>query len=406
MKITIISLNFYPEDTAIGLYSTQMADFLAKKHDIQVVTAFPYYPQWKIYPDYKKKGLFLKEKNADVQIYRSRQYVPATPTFLKRIILMMTFSFGAFYNLFRLKHKPDVIIAVIPFTSSAALALFSKWIFKSKTWIHIQDFEFDAAIESGLMNKKSLIKSFLVKIEKFILDKSDCNSTISHSMLKKLESKSKTKTYFLPNWIDDNFVGSIPERKHSYLDPSKFNILYSGNIGEKQDWELFSKVVKLIPENENIKFIIVGDGARKKRLEEECRDIKSVEFFDPVPFSELSSLLLSTDAHFLFQKNDVVDTVMPSKILGMLASGKISLVTGNKESEVQSIFEKHKTGVFISSGKAEEIVDIIFSIKNNPSNFENLERNAQSYVHENFSKENVLSKFLDTLEEFNIAHEK
>ncbi len=59
----------------------------------------------------------------------------------------------------------------------------------------------------------------------------------------------------------------------------------------------------------------MGDGARKKLLEEECRDIKSVDFFDPVPFPELSSLLLSTDAHFLFQKNDVVDTVMPSKIL-------------------------------------------------------------------------------------------
>lgn len=319
---------------------------------------------------------------------------------------MLTFTFGALYNLLRLKHKPDIVIAVIPFTSSAALALISKWIFKSKTWIHIQDFEFDAAMESGLMKKKSFLKSILVKIEKFILDKSDHNSTISHSMLRKLASKSNTKTYFLPNWIDDNFPSLTPKLKHNYFDSSKFNILYSGNIGEKQDWDLFIKVVELIPENENIKFIIVGDGARKKSLEDESNDFKNVEFFDPVPYSELFSLLSSTDAHFLFQKNDVVDTVMPSKILGMMASGKISLVAGNQDSEVNSIFTKHKTGIFTSSGKAEEIVDIIFSIKNNPSNFENFERNAQKYVKENFSKDNVLSKFLDSLEEFNNTHEE
>jgi len=49
MNITIISNNYSPEDSGIGLYSTGMAEFLAKNHSVKVITAIPYYPHWEIY---------------------------------------------------------------------------------------------------------------------------------------------------------------------------------------------------------------------------------------------------------------------------------------------------------------------------------------------------------------------
>jgi len=49
MNITIISNNYSPEDSGIGLYSTGMAEFLAKNHNVKVITAMPYYPHWEIY---------------------------------------------------------------------------------------------------------------------------------------------------------------------------------------------------------------------------------------------------------------------------------------------------------------------------------------------------------------------
>ena len=60
--ITLIGLNFYPESTAIGLYSTQLAQYL-EIHDIQldVITAFPYYPQWKIASEYQNKSIVLTD---------------------------------------------------------------------------------------------------------------------------------------------------------------------------------------------------------------------------------------------------------------------------------------------------------------------------------------------------------
>lgn len=399
MKITIISLNFYPEDTAIGLYSTQMAEFLAKEHQVEVITAFPYYPQWKINSSYQNKSMFIKEQKGNLTIYRSKQYVPSQPSFIKRVFLMISFTIGAFINLFRLKNKPDLVIAIIPFTSSAFLGVISKWLYGSKIWIHIQDFEFDAAIESGIIKKYKFFESILLGVEKIILNKADIVSTISNGMMKKLGSKSKSETYFLTNWIEENFIQKIPQgNRHPYFQEGKFNILYSGNIGEKQDWDFFMKVVTKLKEYENIVFQVVGDGAKRKDLEAECLSFPNVSFHDPVSYENLPFLLSTADLHILFQKSDVIDTVMPSKLLGMLASGVISVVTGNKDSEIKEIFEENLIGFYSHSIDQEEVINFITKVKLHPDDFQNYTKNAQSYVIENFSKTKVLSKFRDKLE--------
>ncbi|MGB6094448.1 MAG: WcaI family glycosyltransferase [Moheibacter sp.] len=397
MKITIISLNFYPEDTAIGLYSTQMAEFLAESDEVEIITAFPYYPQWKIWKDYKSKRLFNKEKIGRINIYRSRQYVSSNPSFYKRLILMFTFTMGAFINLFRIR-KPDLVIAVIPFTSSAWLALLCKWVYRSKTWVHIQDFEFDAAIDSGLIKNNKILKSLILGFERFLLNRADFVSTISNSMLKKLKSKTKSETYYLTNWIEESFLEKTENgQRHHYFDNKKFNILYSGNIGAKQDWDFFVKVVSDLRNEQEIMFYVVGDGAKRGELEANCEKFFNVCFHPPVAYDELPLLLSGADLHILFQKNDVLDTVMPSKLLGMLASGGMSVVTGNPDSEIRSIFENNNMGYYIYSGNVDEVIAAILKIKNEPSDFVEQTKRAQSFVSENFSKTKVLSNFSDKI---------
>jgi len=91
-NITLIGINFYPEDSSTGLYSTQMAEYLSKNHTIDVITGFPYYPEWEIRNEYKNKKTFLKEKKDAITIYRYRQYVPNNPTFKNRIIHLLDFT--------------------------------------------------------------------------------------------------------------------------------------------------------------------------------------------------------------------------------------------------------------------------------------------------------------------------
>ena len=113
--ITFIGINFYPEDTAIGIYSTQMVEFLIQSgYKVNVITGFPYYPQWKIKEDYQNKPTFFTEIIEGVIVYRYKQYVPKKPTFLKRIIHLLDFTIGSFINSFKIK-QTDLVIAIVPF---------------------------------------------------------------------------------------------------------------------------------------------------------------------------------------------------------------------------------------------------------------------------------------------------
>lgn len=395
-KITIIGINYYPEDSAIGLYTTQKAEYLVEEEfDVTVITGFPYYPQWAIRENYKKKNYLLKEIINGVKILRNKQYVPSNPTFSKRIIHLASFTFGNFINLFRIS-KPDIVIAIIPFTTSALLGWFLKIRYKSKLWVHIQDFEFDAAIDSGLLqgNKKKIFKG-LLWIEKKVLSKADVVSTISYGMIDKLKqkTKTKTKTYYLTNWIDVSLFDINVNKKHSYLKSDKFKILYSGNIGAKQDWDFFFNFINELKNIIDIEVIVVGEGAEKEKVLKYIQKVNFVKHYNLVPFEELPLLLSSADLHVLFQKTDVIDTVMPSKLLGMMASGKPSIVTGNIKSEVATVLHDSNGGYYLDGSSVKEIIEHIDKLIKNKELRKELGLNAKKYVNEKFSQKEVLDRF-------------
>ncbi|MFP4844595.1 WcaI family glycosyltransferase [Winogradskyella sp. PE311] len=396
-NITFISLNYAPEDTAIGLYSTQWVSFLKDAgFKVTVVTAFPYYPKWEISDGYKKKKVFLQEELFGTRVLRYKQYVPKNPNFLKRIIHLSDFTFGSFFNLFKIK-ECDLVISVVPFTTSVLLGYIQKKRFKSKLWVHVQDFEFDAALQTGVGKKKNIIFKALFKLEKWLFSKADLGSTISHSMLKRFSEKTTSEQFFLPNWIDEEKINPLNSEPHKYLSSNKIKILYSGNIGDKQDWDVFIKFCNDI--NPGIyDVVVVGDGAKKDWLLEKISAFSNVHYYPPVPFEELSDLLCSADVHILFQKPEVIDTVMPSKVLGMMASAKPSIIIGNENSEVKSIFEASDAGLYFSKYSSILVTDLQH-LTNNKEKLQKQGDKARSYVIENFSKDKILSNMLEKLKE-------
>ena len=68
-KITIVGINFWPEDTAIGLYTTQLANFYKEQGlEVNIISGFPYYPAWKINSEYKSKKNFHEESINGIKI--------------------------------------------------------------------------------------------------------------------------------------------------------------------------------------------------------------------------------------------------------------------------------------------------------------------------------------------------
>lgn len=395
-KITIITSFYFPEDTAIGLYTTQFAKSLMEKgNNVKIITGFPNYPQWKIHADYLSKPKYFIEEIDNIEILRYKQYIPKKISFLGRILTMVDLFYGTLRNVYKIK-SADLVICVIPYSISMIPALLLKKKFKAKLWIHVQDFEFDLALDSGIVKKNNLIfklsKRILSLFESKMLNSAEVVSSISNSMLKKVKLKSiHNFPFYFPNWVSSEKINPKTSNKHRFINSEKFTLLYSGNIGEKQNWDFLIDLCKLILKSDNIEIVIVGDGAYKNTLQKQLNSFLFVRFYNPVPYDELNDLLCSANIHFLFQKNEVIDTVMPSKILAMMASAIPSIITGNRNSEVASIIEQSNGGFYFSDNNVATVYEKIIDIKNN--NVNNACNNARNYVLENFSSDKILNDF-------------
>ena len=214
-------------------------------------------------------------------------------------------------------------------------------------------------------------------------------------MILKLEQITGQKAYALPNWYHDKNNPGEGDDNHAFLKDHRFKILYSGNIGNKQNWEAFERFCKdLDPSTYCV--VIVGDGAYRGQLVKAIEHLPHVTFHPPVPLKELSGLLRSADLHVLFQKPEVVNTVLPSKILGMMGSGKPSLVIGNEESETRTIFEDSKGGLYRTEYNASVISDID-GLRDDESRCLLMGQNAKNYIENNYSMEVILSNFVSEL---------
>ena len=155
----------------------------------------------------------------------------------------------------------------------------------------------------------------------------------------------------------------------------------------------FIKFANILKESSDVEIVIVGDGSNRVALAEKLSNFENVSFYYPVAYNELSNLLCSADLHILFQKNNVIDTVMPSKILAMMASQKPSLITGNIKSEVYSIINKSKAGEYFNYKEINKIIQFVNELKLDKDLLEKYGKNARKYVSNNFSKKEVLKKF-------------
>ncbi len=211
-------------------------------------------------------------------------------------------------------------------------------------------------------------------------------------MLDNLSQKTKSLIFYLPNWIDQTTIDPLTAAPHEYTKSNKITLLYSGNIGDKQDWNNFIKFCNDLDKN-RYDVIIVGDGAKKDWVLENTINLSNVINYPPVPYKELSDLLCSADIHLLFQKPDLLDTVMPSKVLGMMASAKPSIIIGHKDSEIKKTFKLTEAGLFFDH-YSKEVIKQLDQLSSKPTRMKDMGVNSRAYVIRNFSKKMILDRMI------------
>lgn len=399
----IIGINFAPEIISTGVYTTGMAKFLAKKgHKVSVIAAHPYYPEWRIakgWPRFRYIKEELDQDNPTLSVTHCPLYVPIRPTGLRRIAHHASFTLTsivpALASCFS-KSRPNVIIVVAPSLLSALTGLIVAKICNSKTWLHIQDFEVEAALATGLLKSGGFIGILALGFERFILNKFDKVSTISKAMRAKLVKKRVAihKITELRNWADLDLVcpGPVDEEMRAMLGISTSHIvLYSGNIANKQGLEILPKVARLLAHRDDITLLICGAGPMLKMLREDCKDLPRVKFTPLQPRERLCGLLRLADIHILPQIAGAADLVLPSKLKNILASGRPVIATADKHTALAD--EIGDAGIVSEPGNAVELAKHINQLIDNPKRRKTMGKRGWELARTRWSHEEILGDF-------------
>ena len=400
MRILICGINFSPELTGIGKYTGELAEYLAQAgHEIRVVTAPPYYPQWKVLPGYSRWKYKL-EREKGITIYRCPLWVPERPRGLSRIIHLTSFALSSLPPLLlQLAWKPQLVISIAPAILSAPFALSVAKLSGAKSYLHIQDFELDAASSLGLIPVSESSHSFLNKIETRLYRGFDWVTTISQAMASRLYEKgvAEEAVILFPNWVDTQAIcpqdGFNSFRSEMNILEDKLVILYSGNMGRKQGLEILVEAATRLVDEPDIIFVLCGDGAARSDIESQANGLPNIIFIPLQPVSKLNALLNLADIHVLPQRAGAADLVMPSKLAGMLASGRPVIATAQSGSELFSVLSK--VGMIVPPEDAQQFVNAIRFLAADPAERTRLGMLGRKFVEANWDKVIVLSSFLE-----------
>jgi colanic acid biosynthesis glycosyl transferase WcaI len=239
-----------------------------------------------------------------------------------------------------LRRRPDTVLCIEPTLMSAPVAVFAAWLVGAKTVLHVQDLEVDASFAVGHLAESPWLKRLAYGFERRALRGFDRVITISARMTERLAAKGvpADRIAIVRNWVDLDHIkpldGVSPYRKELGVAKSDRVVLYSGAIGAKQGLDDLIAAANRLSQRADIKFLIAGEGPAKKALIARAAHLPNVRFLPFQPYARLSDFLGLGDIHILPQAADAADLVLPSKLGGMLASGRRIVVTAAPGTEL------------------------------------------------------------------------
>lgn len=411
MKILIYSANYAPELTGIGKYSGEMGAWLSEHgHDVQVITSKPHYPDWKIHDGYRWPPYSVDKTHPRLTVHRAPIWVPGRLSGMRRLLHQATFVLSSFPLVCRAAlWRPDVVFCVAPVLMLSPAALLLARVTGAKSWLHIQDFEVDVAFRMGVL-RGGIAQRAVLSIERTLLGWFDRVSSISGKMTERALQKgvAPAAVRFFPNWVDTSAIHPL-EHCSGYREelgiPSDATVcLFSGTWGSKQGLMVIPAAARALRDRADIHFVICGNGVMRPEIESACADLPNVHLLPLQPMARLNELLGMADIHLLPQSPEAEDLVLPSKLTGMLSSGRPVIATCRNDTEIGETVRR--CGLLVPPEDGEALAGAILTLHSDPLQRKRLGLAARQYSDEYLAKEAILSKLQEDLQELAGAAER
>jgi glycosyltransferase involved in cell wall biosynthesis len=403
--LMILSQYFHPDLAATGQLLTELAeDIISYGYNIKVLTAKPSY--------YKNKEKYLKEEiYRGIEIYRVSATKFDKNMMIGRLCNFLSYLISVFSKLLFSKNKyPLLIVSNPPFLPLLGFLLKKV---KNRRYIYlVHDIYPDIAIQLGYLKKNSIIVKIWNQIHYHVLKKAEKIIVLGDFMAEKFKEKypdlDNNKIKIIHNWADEKKIFPIKKEENWFVKKyhlsNKIVILYSGNIGLFQDLKSIIKTAERLKNDDDILFLFIGNGGGLKELKRIVKknNLTNVKFLPYQLKKDLSYSLSSADISIVTMEKGIEGLAVPSKLYGILASGRAVLGLVGKNCEVAEIIEDAKCGFRIDQGDVNKLVEQIKYIYNNPQALENMGKNSRQYFEKHFTRSKMTKKYYEVLEKVSI----
>ena len=273
---------------------------------------------------------------------------------------------------------------------------------------NLQDIFPDSLAGTGLANKGGLLWKIGRVIENFTYRNADKIIVISEDFKKNIMAKGvpEDKIVVIYNWVDQNAVVDVPREKNVLferygLDRNKFYVTYNGNIGLTQNMDMLLEVAKSLEANEDIQFVLVGNGAYLEQVKQivKERNITNVHLLPFQPYEEISHVFSLGDVSLVISKPGVGENSVPSKTWSIMSASRPVLANFD-ENELKTIIEKNNCGIFTKAGDKVAFTDAILKLYNDRELCKEMGKNGRKFVMENLTKEVGTQKYVEVIKQF------
>ncbi|MFI4912710.1 MAG: glycosyltransferase family 4 protein [Sedimentisphaeraceae bacterium JB056] len=330
-------------------------------------------------------------------------YIKNAPSYQKKNIFTRFFSWLSYFicsfSLVLFKSRSNTLFIVTTPPYLGLIGLFFKKIRRQKYVVLVYDMYPDVLLSIGTI-KDGVLTRLWRKMNRVVYNNADAVITIGEYMQKNLEKDfdvSKTRLKYIPvihNWADTDWIVPLKKEENPFLKEigmtDKFIVTYSGNIGSTHDIETIIEAINKLRDNDNIHFMFIGEGAKKKYVEDSKRqyEMDNLTILPFQPQSKLPFTLSASDLSLVSIGKGVEGFLVPSKFYSYLAAGTGILLISRK-CEISDIIEENECGITIEPGDSDGLVEAILEFYRNPAKLQIAKSNSRLIAEESYSRKNT-----------------
>ena len=399
----MLSEIYYPELTSTGYFLTKIAESLAQKFSICVITG-------PATIELKSTTSPWTETINGVKIYRSKSTTFDRNWLPGRLINMVITTLSIFLKGLWYCKQQDTILVVTNPPLLPFVALLLKWIKRCDFILLIHDVYPEVLIVTGFASQKSPIVRIFSHLNRLLYQKAYKIITLGRDMSdlaqKKLPKNHHLKIKCIPNWADTEFAFPIPRTENSILRElglvNHFVILYAGNIGRTHNIEIIAEAAKFFHLKEHkIHFLFIGSGGRKAWLEKfiHKESLSNTTILPFRPNSEKAISINACDVAIISFNPGMLGVSVPSRMYNQMAVGKPIIAIAHNRSELAKVIHEENIGWVVDPLDFTTLIDTIQYAYHNSIICSQMGERASKVVNEKYSYQHASTDYQNFLSE-------